>query len=82
MPKTTVRAAAEGMPSINRRHAILGAGATMAALAALTRPAPAGASPLLDRSHRSWEPNSANLSIRRSGEKRTDSRLIAGGQGI
>lgn len=48
MPNTSVRAAAEGMPQINRRAAMLGAGATMAALAASTRPAPAVASPLVD----------------------------------
>jgi hypothetical protein len=39
MPNTTVRAAAEGMPSINRRHAMLGAGATAAALAVTSLPA-------------------------------------------
>jgi hypothetical protein len=48
MPNTTVRAAAEGMPTVNRRAAMVGAGATMAALAASTRLAPAAASPLLD----------------------------------
>jgi hypothetical protein len=39
MPNTPVRAAAEGMPSINRRRAMLGAGAAIAALAATTLPA-------------------------------------------
>jgi hypothetical protein len=39
MPNTPVRAAAEGMPSINRRRAMLGAGATAAALAVTSLPA-------------------------------------------
>jgi hypothetical protein len=39
MPNTAVRAAAEGMPSINRRRAILSAGAAAAALAVTSLPA-------------------------------------------
>jgi hypothetical protein len=45
MPNTSVRAAAEGMPNINRRRAMLGAGATAAALAVTSLPAESASHP-------------------------------------
>jgi hypothetical protein len=46
MPNTTVRAAAEGMPAINRRNVLAGTAAT-AAVAFMASPADADASPLI-----------------------------------
>jgi hypothetical protein len=47
MPNKPVRAAAEGMPAINRRNVLAGTAATAAALAFMASPADADTSPLI-----------------------------------